>query len=112
MWSSVCLVTLITLSSKSYKGISNHTTCYLSTKTSSVWLATIPVIASIRENHPNYLILGRLDWKDLFIQPHFSEDLRRVGTTATGERRRFTDDQLQSVRETGEFQVRVPAILS
>ena len=110
MWSSVCLVTLITLSSKSYKGISNHTTCYLSTKTSSVWLITR--ITLTKETHPNYLILGRLDWKDLFIQPHFSEDLRRVGTTATGERRRFTDDQLQSVRETGEFQVRIPAILS
>lgn len=42
---------------------------------------------------------------DLFIEPNFDE-MRSIAFTSTGERKKLTKDQLESVRRSGEFEVR------
>ena len=45
-----------------------------------------------------------LNLGDLFVAPNFDE-VRSLALSANGSRKRLTQEQLASIRETGEFEV-------
>ena len=47
-----------------------------------------------------------LNMRDLFVMPNFNE-VATIGLNARGGLKRLTKEQLKSVRQTGEFEVRI-----
>jgi hypothetical protein len=42
--------------------------------------------------------------RDLFVEPNFDE-MKAIALTAKGDLKRLTHEQLESVKQTGEFEV-------
>lgn len=47
-----------------------------------------------------------LNLRDLFVEPNFDE-MKDIAINSKGKLKKLTDQQLESVRHTGEFEVKV-----
>ena len=95
--------------------------CYLVPKSAVVLLYSNAIIPSIQltptsrspitvqsdPSHTSTTSMSRkktINIRDLFVEPNFHE-LEAVATDSKGEPRRLSQDQLESIRQTGRFQV-------